>query len=377
MNPERGGMAPGLYMVAVPIGNARDITLRALDILRDADVLAAEDTRSLRRLLEIHGVPLGDRPCLAYHDHNGERVRPRLLDALAAGQSVAYASEAGTPMISDPGFDLVRAAREAGYPVTTAPGASAVIAALTVAGLPTDRFCFGGFLPNAGGARRRAPPAPSRPPAMLSAPPPRSLSSSAPKWTLLWQVRGRARPSPGEAEDQAARGVRQLLDAVLRSPVGGPLAGQHSPLRQRLARGARLAHGGCSPLCSVGWASARPSRGRKVPRVACEKLQGLGVVDAAELRERARSSDGRPFSPATQSGRHRGQQSRQKSFQASRCSVHTRVGVAGHEAPQVLLVPVSQGQQVARGHQLPNGATAGEPAHAVVHAGQPSGLASA
>lgn len=155
MNPERGGMAPGLYMVAVPIGNARDITLRALDILRDADVLAAEDTRSLRRLLEIHGVPLGDRPCLAYHDHNGERVRPRLLDALAAGQSVAYASEAGTPMISDPGFDLVRAAREAGHPVTTAPGASAVIAALTVAGLPTDRFCFGGFLPNAGGARRR------------------------------------------------------------------------------------------------------------------------------------------------------------------------------------------------------------------------------
>ena len=156
MNPERRGLAPGLYMVAVPIGNARDITLRALDILREADVLAAEDTRSLRRLLEIHGVPLGDRTVLAYHDHNGGKVRPKLLGALAEGRSVAYASEAGTPMISDPGFDLVRAAREEGLPVTTAPGASAVIAALTIAGLPTDRFLFGGFLPNASGARRKA-----------------------------------------------------------------------------------------------------------------------------------------------------------------------------------------------------------------------------
>lgn len=156
MNPERRGLAPGLYMVAVPIGNARDITLRALDILREADVLAAEDTRSLRRLLEIHGVALGDRTVLAYHDHNGARMRPKLLEALAEGRSVAYASEAGTPMISDPGFDLVRAAREEGLPVTTAPGASAVIAALTIAGLPTDRFLFGGFLPNASGARRKA-----------------------------------------------------------------------------------------------------------------------------------------------------------------------------------------------------------------------------
>ncbi|MFW2541296.1 16S rRNA (cytidine(1402)-2'-O)-methyltransferase [Primorskyibacter sp. 2E107] len=143
-------------MVATPIGNARDITLRTLDILRDADVLAAEDTRSLRRLLEIHGVPLGERPLIAYHDHNGARARPRLLAALEAGQSVAYASEAGTPMISDPGFDLMRAAQEAGYPTTSAPGASAVVTALTLAGLPTDRFLFAGFLPNASGARKKA-----------------------------------------------------------------------------------------------------------------------------------------------------------------------------------------------------------------------------
>ena len=153
-NLEAGRLTPGLYLVSVPIGNARDITLRALDILASAEVLAAEDTRSLRRLLEIHGVPLGDRPILSYHDHNGDRMRPRLMAELAAGRSLAYASEAGTPMISDPGFDLVRACIEAEMPVTTAPGVSAVVTALTVAGLPTDRFMFAGFLPNASGQRK-------------------------------------------------------------------------------------------------------------------------------------------------------------------------------------------------------------------------------
>ncbi|MGH1413914.1 MAG: 16S rRNA (cytidine(1402)-2'-O)-methyltransferase [Pelagimonas sp.] len=151
----RQNLSGGLYLVATPIGNARDITLRTLDILRDADVLAAEDTRSLRRLMEIHGIALGDRPLIAYHDHNGARARPRLLGALQAGSSVVYASEAGTPMISDPGFDLARAAQEEGYYVTSAPGASAVVTALTLAGLPTDRFLFAGFLPNASGARKR------------------------------------------------------------------------------------------------------------------------------------------------------------------------------------------------------------------------------
>lgn len=158
-SPDRGQrdkLAAGLHLVSVPIGHARDITLRALDVLRDADVLAAEDTRSLRRLMEIHGIALGDRPLLAYHDHNGDRMRPRLLAELAAGKSVAYASEAGTPMISDPGFDLGRAVREAGLAVTTAPGPAAVIAALTLAGLPTDRFLFAGFLPASGGPRRKA-----------------------------------------------------------------------------------------------------------------------------------------------------------------------------------------------------------------------------
>jgi 16S rRNA (cytidine1402-2'-O)-methyltransferase len=146
----------GLYFVAVPIGNARDITLRALDVLAGADVLAAEDTRALRRLMELHGVALNGRQIRAYHEHNGEKIRPGLLAALSEGQSVAYASEAGTPLISDPGFDLARAASEAGAAVTAAPGASAVLAALNVAGLPTDRFFFAGFLPSSGAARRKA-----------------------------------------------------------------------------------------------------------------------------------------------------------------------------------------------------------------------------
>ncbi len=144
----------GLYFVATPLGAARDITLRALDVLASADVLAAEDTRTLRHLMQLHGVAVGDRPVIAYHDHNGAEVRPRLLQALEEGRSVAYASEAGTPLVADPGFPLARAAIEAGHRVISAPGPSAVMAALTVAGLPTDRFLFAGFPPSQAGARR-------------------------------------------------------------------------------------------------------------------------------------------------------------------------------------------------------------------------------
>ncbi|RVT87108.1 16S rRNA (cytidine(1402)-2'-O)-methyltransferase [Rhodobacteraceae bacterium CCMM004] len=149
-------LAPGLYLVATPIGNARDITLRALDTLAAAQVLAAEDTRTLRRLLDIHGLPLSGRRPVAYHDRNGAAVRPRLLAALAEGRSVAYVSDAGTPLVADPGFPLVRAAVAAGHPVTAVPGPSAPLAALSVSGLPSDRFLFVGFLPPAAGARRRA-----------------------------------------------------------------------------------------------------------------------------------------------------------------------------------------------------------------------------
>lgn len=154
MNHQIVPLKAGLYFVATPIGTARDITLRALDVLASADVIAAEDTRSLRRLLEIHGVPLGQRPLLAYHDHSGAGTRGKLLDYLSQGKSVAYASEAGTPLIADPGYHLSRDASEAGYLVTSAPGPSAIITALSLAGLPTDAFFFAGFMPNAKNARK-------------------------------------------------------------------------------------------------------------------------------------------------------------------------------------------------------------------------------
>ena len=146
---------PGLHLLATPIGAARDITLRALDVLAGADVLAAEDTRTLRHLMEIHGIALNGRPLIAYHDHNGQVVRPRLLRALKEGRSVAYAPEAGTPLIADPGFQLARAAIAEGLAVLAAPGPSAVLAALTVSGLPSDRFLFAGFPPTGAGDRAR------------------------------------------------------------------------------------------------------------------------------------------------------------------------------------------------------------------------------
>lgn len=150
----RGQLAPGLYFIATPIGNARDITLRALDLLRDADLLAAEDTRSLRHLMDIHGIALNGRPLISYHDHNGTAQRPRLMRALSDGLAVVYASEAGTPLVADPGFRLGQEAIAQGHPVTAAPGPSAPLAALSVSGLPSDRFMFVGFGPNTRNARQ-------------------------------------------------------------------------------------------------------------------------------------------------------------------------------------------------------------------------------
>ena len=149
MNHLTKPLSAGLYFVATPIGSARDITLRALDILASADLIAAEDTRTARKLMEIHGVPLNGRKVVAFHDHSGEGAVDRLVADMAAGKSLAYVSEAGTPLVADPGYELGRAAIAAVVPVTTAPGASAVLAALTVSGLPTDRFAFIGFLPAA------------------------------------------------------------------------------------------------------------------------------------------------------------------------------------------------------------------------------------
>ncbi len=153
MNYQMVPLSAGLYFVGVPIGTARDITLRALDVLASADILAAEDTRSMRKLMDIHGVPLRDRRIVALHDHSGDGVGARLVEAVKQGKSVAYASEAGMPLIADPGFELSRLAVAEEINVTCAPGPSAVLTALALGGLPTDAFFFAGFLPNAQAAR--------------------------------------------------------------------------------------------------------------------------------------------------------------------------------------------------------------------------------
>ena len=144
-------LAAGLHLVATPIGNLRDVTLRALEVLAAADLIACEDTRVTRKLLDHYGITT---PMTPYHEHNAAAARPKLLARLASGAAIALVSDAGTPLVSDPGFKLVRAARDDGYTVTALPGASAALAALTVAGLPTDRFFFEGFLPPKEGARR-------------------------------------------------------------------------------------------------------------------------------------------------------------------------------------------------------------------------------
>jgi 16S rRNA (cytidine1402-2'-O)-methyltransferase len=137
-------LTAGLYLVATPIGNLRDVTIRALETLAGANVIACEDTRVTRKLLDHYGIATALTP---YHEHNAASARPKLLTRLSNGEAVALVSDAGTPLISDPGFKLVRATQESGHAVTSLPGPSALLAALTNAGLPTDRFFFEGFLP--------------------------------------------------------------------------------------------------------------------------------------------------------------------------------------------------------------------------------------
>ncbi|MCY4033663.1 MAG: 16S rRNA (cytidine(1402)-2'-O)-methyltransferase [Hyphomicrobiales bacterium] len=146
----------GLYITATPIGNASDITLRALEILRFADILLCEDTRATRRLLEIHSVKRArDSRILAYHDHSSDKIRRGILDDVEGGKAVALVSEAGMPLVSDPGYRLVRDALERGIDVTCAPGANAVLTALTLSGLPSDQFFFAGFPPSKQSSRRK------------------------------------------------------------------------------------------------------------------------------------------------------------------------------------------------------------------------------
>ncbi len=144
-------LTPGLHIVATPIGNLGDITLRALAALAGADLIACEDTRVTRKLLDRYAIAT---PLTPYHDHNAAKARPALLRRLAQGAAIALVSDAGTPLVSDPGLKLVQAARDAGHAIIALPGASALLAALSVAGLPTDQFLFAGFLPPKQTARR-------------------------------------------------------------------------------------------------------------------------------------------------------------------------------------------------------------------------------
>lgn len=149
----RSKLPGGLYLVATPIGNAADITLRALEVIAGADVVACEDSRVTAKLLARHAVRAKLTP---YHEHNAEKARPALLAKMAQGRSVALVSDAGTPLISDPGYKLLRAAVAQGIPVTAVPGPSAALTGLLLSGLPTDRFFFAGFLPSRQTARRKA-----------------------------------------------------------------------------------------------------------------------------------------------------------------------------------------------------------------------------
>jgi 16S rRNA (cytidine1402-2'-O)-methyltransferase len=205
--PRKPPLAPGLYIVATPIGNLRDITLRALDVLHVADLIVCEDTRVFAKLASHYGIAA---PTVAYSDATQDIAEPRILRALAAGKRVALVSDAGMPLISDPGYRLVRAALAGDHLVTAAPGASAVPMALALSGLPTDRFFFGGFLPAKEGERRRAIAAAAAVPATLVffEAPHRLVASLADLAELL-----------GPRPAAVARELTKLFEEVRRAPL--------------------------------------------------------------------------------------------------------------------------------------------------------------
>lgn len=202
-------LSAGLYIVATPIGHLGDVTLRALATLAAADLVACEDTRVTRVLLERYGIRT---PTIAYHEHNAGRQRPRLMAELLAGRSVALVSDAGTPLVSDPGYRLVAEVASLGLPVVPVPGASALLSALVVAGLPTDTVLFAGFLPQKGGPRRRRIETLAAVPAtlVLYESPHRVAETLADLAAIL----GADRPAV------VARELTKLYETVVRAPLG-------------------------------------------------------------------------------------------------------------------------------------------------------------
>jgi 16S rRNA (cytidine1402-2'-O)-methyltransferase len=204
---EAGRAAPGLHIVATPIGNLSDITLRALATLAGSDLIACEDTRVTRKLLDRYAITT---PLTPYHDHNAATARPKLLHRLADGAAIALVSDAGTPLISDPGYKLVRAVQEAGHPVTALPGPSALLAALAVAGLPTDQFLFAGFLPPKQAARR------TRIAELAGVPATLVLYESGPR---LGATLADLAAGLGERETAVCRELTKLHEEVRRAPL--------------------------------------------------------------------------------------------------------------------------------------------------------------
>ncbi|HKO09309.1 MAG TPA: 16S rRNA (cytidine(1402)-2'-O)-methyltransferase [Alphaproteobacteria bacterium] len=202
-----GPVPPGLYLVATPIGNLGDITLRALEVLRGVALIACEDTRVTGKLLAAYGISARLSP---YHEHNAERARPKLLAELARGAAVALVSDAGTPLVSDPGHKLVREALALGLPVTAVPGASAVLTALALSALPSERFLFAGFLPAKAGQRRKTLAELAAIPAtlVLFETAPRLANSLADMAELL-----------GERTAAVARELTKLYEEVRRGPL--------------------------------------------------------------------------------------------------------------------------------------------------------------
>ncbi len=257
-------LVPGLHIVATPIGNMRDITLRALDVLREADLIACEDTRVFAKLASHYGIAA---PTVAYSDATQDAAEPKIVRALAAGKRVALVSDAGMPLISDPGYRLVRAALAGDHVVTSAPGASAVPMALALSGLPTDRFFFGGFLPAKESERRRAIASAAVPATLVFFEAPHRLAAS------LVDLADLLGPRPAAV----ARELTKLFEEVRRGPltelarhyaqhpdvkgeivlVIGPPGETEAPAAERLDEALRSAMAGASVKDAAAEVAAR------------------------------------------------------------------------------------------------------------------------
>ena len=260
--------APGvLHVVATPIGNLGDLSPRAQDVLRSVDAICAEDTRHTRQLLGHFGI---DRPLVALHEHNEDGLATRLVERLRAGDSLALVSDAGTPLVSDPGFRLVRAARAAGLRVSPVPGPSALIAGLSVAGLPSDRFVFEGFLPAKAGARRER--------LQALAAEPRTLLFYESSHRIEEMLADAVQAFGGERPAVVARELTKLFETVLDGPLETLAARVAADADQRRGEFVVLVEGAGED------ADARLAEGRRVYALLSREMKpSLAAKLAADI----------------------------------------------------------------------------------------------